>query len=411
MTDVPTLAILLVSIAIYAAALEKDRKGLSYLGGISLCLAVFASYQVMVFVPLVFIYALMKKRLNIHIILSLSIPILALSTWLLTVYALYDSFPLIKSSLESTVGSISGQMMRGLALKIIILKIVIILAFVGSSMMFLLPTYHIIRGSLRKFSAGLSATALLCFPVIFKLAGYSFYENLFLSVFVALGIQTLYTAIQANLKSENRSRGIFLLLWMLTVLGYCIFVLAFGAARYLLPMLVPIVLVIVNGAEWDFSNRRNRVIISCAVSLSVLFGAASAYSDYRYADTYRDFAGEIKTFRSKKGGSFDIWYIGVWGTPYYMRKANSKPLTYYSDDPRKGDFIVVPVVQMFWKPSKPLRRRMQQYAEIRYESKFPLRLFNRLSHAGFYCQDFGLLPFSVSQEPNEIFLIFEVISD
>jgi hypothetical protein len=198
---------------------------------------------------------------------------------------------------------------------------------------------------------------------------------------------------------------------MLTVLGYCIFVLAFGAARYLLPMLVPTVLVIINGTEWDFSNSRNRIIISCAVSLSVLFGAASAYSDYRYANTYSNFAEEIKAFRSNKGGSSDIWYIGLWSTPYYMGNAGSKPLPYYSNDPGKGDFIVVPLMQMFWKPSKELRRRMQQYTEIRYESKFPLRLFNKLSHAGFYGQDYGLLPFSFSWESNEIFLIFEVISD
>jgi 4-amino-4-deoxy-L-arabinose transferase-like glycosyltransferase len=414
MADVPTLAFLLLSMALYADSLEKGRKGLSYLGGISLCLAVFTSYHVMAFVPLVFIYAAMKKRLNIHTVLSLSIPVIVLLSWLLVVYALYDTVFLFKNAPESTQSNISGYIRVNLILEVMKKKIIYIIALVGSSVMFLLPAYHIIRGSFLKFIAGMSLTTLLCYSVVFKLTGYSLYENVFLSSLVALGILSLYSVVSALIRKvtvSNRARNVFLLLWVLAVMGYCIFVFTFGAARYVLPLFVPIVLVIINGAAWDFSNWRNRVVISCAVSLSVLFGYACAYSDHRYADTYRNFADEIKDFRSNASNTFDVWFIGEWGMLYYMDRANSKVLSADSNAPKKGDFVIVPEIPRLWTPSKLVTQRLRFYADRQYSSMFPLRIFNRKSHAGFYSHKNGLLPFSISREPDEVFVIYEVFID
>lgn len=55
-----------------------------------------------------------------------------------------------------------------------------------------------------------------------------------------------------------------------------------------------------------------------------------------------------------------------------------------------------------------MRMRLDAYANRDYRSPLPLRLFNRKSNAGFYCHLWGVLPFAISRESDEVFTILKV---
>jgi len=201
-----------------------------------------------------------------------------------------------------------------------------------------------------------------------------------------------------------------LLFWAFIVIVYNIVVLPFGAARYMLPALPPMLLILVNAKPGLGSEsvvlKTTGVILACAL----VFGWMSSYSDYRYAQTYQDFAQEAKIFRSESAGTGTVWYIGRWGMQYYMEKEGFPMLSADSHELKKGDFLIVPEMPRFWQPSPDVLKRLKTYATREFVSPVPLRLFNRRSNAGFYEHQWGLLPFSFSRAPDEYFQIVEVTS-
>ena len=95
---------------------------------------------------------------------------------------------------------------------------------------------------------------------------------------------------------------------------------------------------------------------------------------------------------------------------HYLDKEGCKPLSPNVIEPRKGDYVIIPEMPRFWEPVPGLTGRMKIFASREFSSKLPLRLFNRRSNAGFYAHYWGLLPFSFSREPDELFQIWEVVS-
>jgi hypothetical protein len=168
-------------------------------------------------------------------------------------------------------------------------------------------------------------------------------------------------------------------------------------------------MLLINDPAWSFATRTNRIAISCVLCGSLLFALASAFSDVKYADTYRDYAAAVKEFRASKGNSFDVWYIGEWGMRYYMEKVGAKYLHDNLNEPVMGDYVAIPEMPRLWIPSPAVQNRMAPFAEKSYSSWLPLRLFNRRSQAGFYCNAWGMLPFSFSYEPDEVFLLYKIV--
>jgi hypothetical protein len=94
---------------------------------------------------------------------------------------------------------------------------------------------------------------------------------------------------------------------------------------------------------------------------------------------------------------------------YYMDRAGARYLHADSTAPVRGDLVVIPEMPRFWAPSLQLRGRLAPRGSQRHVSPIPLRLFNARSHAGFYAQFVGMLPFAVSGQPDEVFQILEVV--
>jgi len=413
MTDLPTLAFLLLGMACLFDGLENGSAKMSYLGGISLALSVFCSYQMLAFPPLIFLYALWRRKLTLHTFVGIALPYACLLAWLLAIYAVYDVFPVLKSKVTGTSGDMGGMIKRGFGAEAIFKKGFSALALIGATGIFVLPLHYGLKRIMGRFLLLFTVLLPLSYLATFKITRYSFNASLAFSCFVALGVLTVLTLVwtvwQRAEKGEKTRRDVFLLVWFFCVLGYATLLLPFSAARYILPLFPPMLMLMTSDPAWQAATSGRRIAVWSVLAASLLFGAASAFSDYKYADSYRQFAAKVKQIRSDAGNAFDVWYIGEWGMHYYMDKAGARYLHRDSNEPKAGDYVVLPDMPRMWRPSLPLQYRLSLKGEHRYASWFPLRLFNRRSDAGFYCHAWGMLPFAVSNEPDEVFTVLQVV--
>lgn len=415
MTDMPTLAFLLWGIASYGEWFAGGSRRSCYVGGVALTLAVFSSYQMLAFVPLIGGYALYRRRVDRHLLISLALPITMLAAWLLAIYQRYDIFPLLKSRIGGSHASIGEEISKGLRGRNLLNKSLASIAFFGASLLWALPLHHLLCRTLGWFLAGLGILTPLCWLLTSGLVDYSPLQRGGVAFFLALGCMAVATFVriirQRQRAGEPVGEQLFLLCWVLLVLAYIMLLFPFGSARYLMPALPPALLLLAGERRWSEGVALRPVLTRVILCGSLLFGLAAAAADYRFAGVYREFAGEMQRLRAQYNNSLDVWYIGEWGMHYYLRRGGARYLHSTSNAPRLGDYVVIPEMPPLWGPAEELRPRLAVDVAWKYSSPLPLRLFNRRSHAGFYAHFWGMLPFAFSREPDEVFTILRVAQD
>lgn len=413
MTDVPSLAFLLLGIAFFLDGLESGSRLMTSYGSAALTLAVFSSYQMSAFILLLLLYARFRGKITLQTSAAIFIPLLILLVWLFLVYNMYGVFPLLKSSLTVPEVSIRDLVMEGLVTKNIFKKIFTNFAFIGAGMIWIIPLQYALNRDLCRFWLIYSPLVIVSYMVGINLVDYSFSRTLLLSALVSLGVLTVIKLVsivwQRKSEDENVGRDTFLLLWVLCVFGYCNFLFPFGAARYLLPAFPPILMILFSDQIWQKIGRVKSLRVNVMLCCAVLFALMSAFSDYKYAGCYRDFTEFSKVLFAAESKTSTVWYIGEWGMHYYMEKAGARYLYANSNEPLPGDYIIIPEMTNLWLPSQQLKIRWAYAFRSSYSSWLPLRLFNMRSNAGFYSDNIGLLPFAFSFEPDEVFTVFKIV--
>ncbi|TAN40598.1 MAG: hypothetical protein EPN25_07000 [Nitrospirae bacterium] len=410
MTDVPMTAFLILSVVAFYTGLEDSPGKLIGASG-ALVAALFVSYQSLLFFPLFFYYAWLRRRLDLRVVLSLLVPVLLLLLWFFLVYRHHGLLPLIRTRIGGAGADILSEIRRGALLQVMVGKAVFTVSALGGSAAFVMVYYHVISGSVRRFSAEIAGLTLLFFLLVMQTVAYPAAGKILLAALAALGVLSIREVVRVCRRSSGPAEGpqtLFLTAWFFTVLAYDLLLMPFGAVRYLLPALPPLLLLLLNGPLHGAAAVKRPVFTAAVLILSAAFGLASAVSDYHYAKVYREFAEEVKTFRQARAGSVTIWYIGEWGMRFYMDRAGAHYLFEMSEEPKKGDFVVTPEMPRQWLPSLQVQSRLLLYATRNYDPVLPLQLFNSQAHAGFYGHFWGLLPFSFSPAPCESFKIWEV---
>jgi hypothetical protein len=196
---------------------------------------------------------------------------------------------------------------------------------------------------------------------------------------------------------------IFLGLWFFGILLINSFMVG-GAARYntlFTPILVIYYFLLIFN---HISKKRiNHFLIIVFISTFFL-GVLLSYADYQYAQTYKKFVDSFQ----KRYNAKEVWFLGHHGYQYYMEKKGYIPLPANNDTPKKGDLIVKAGIPSPRKIIPELKKRMTLIEEVEYNSKYPIRIHNPESHAGFYTYGAGFLPFSISNTPLEKFKIYIV---
>jgi hypothetical protein len=408
MTDVATLCFLLGAVACFLKMRDSESMAISFLGGGMLTLAIFSSYQMLAFLPLLAAFTLFDRGIKRYRVASLLIPVVLMGLWLYLVYSRYGIFPGLASKTDV---SIANEISRGFNLAAFQGKAIYILASAGLMTLFPL-VLNLMERSTRRFQLwALLGLSFAFYPLLFSLDDYSSLERACLAFIMASGVLTLTLTIQQTVRGivQPTDRAVNLLLfgWIVIVLAYNLFVMPFGAARYLLPLFPPLFLLLLQPKE--FVKRPRRVPVVVLLVCSFLFGLTTAVSDYSYAGSYRKMAAEVAAFKQQESKNTTFWYIGEWGMRIYFDRAGIKYLLADSKQPKAGDYIIIPEMPRFWVPSGQVQSRTTVAYSKSFSSGLPIRLFNRRSNAGFYCHLWGYLPLALSSEPDEVFTILKVV--
>ncbi|MGO9258596.1 MAG: ArnT family glycosyltransferase [Bryobacteraceae bacterium] len=197
-------------------------------------------------------------------------------------------------------------------------------------------------------------------------------------VFPALVPGAILVAWRGALGSRRAPDVLFLLAWI--GIFFCCAAVAFpaGAARYLLPMAAPVVLL---------ASRlpRRWVAAGFAAQLALALGLAAV--NYQHWDGVRRFAERVHA----AAGDARVWVNGEHGLRFYCEHDGALPLT-RTQTLRPGDILVTSELSRSFEamaPTVPLFEAVIRPA-------IPLRLIGLESHSGYSTVQKGFWPFGIS---------------
>ncbi|MBU1147425.1 MAG: glycosyltransferase family 39 protein [Candidatus Omnitrophica bacterium] len=381
MLDIALLGFFLASIALFVHGADKDDNRLLFLSVILISCAIFIKYSGLMLIPILAVYSLLYRRRKGLIFLL--IPISFFILWNVHNLMIYG---------ESIFLSAVSMKLKEYFFNNISIRVFAFLSFLsGTSIisLFLIPSLLNSKRDLIVLTASLPIG--FC-PFLARKAflGYSLFEKTMLTFLFIVSLYIILKIVATFLKPHNKD-NIFLSIWFFILLFFTIFS-QFIAARFALLLFPPMFLIIYN------QMLRKRIIaffLILAFSLSTIL----AIGDYHFAGVYRNVFSGLKKSMSETD---QLHYLaGDWGYRYYARKAGCR----IAVEPKAGDIFIMPKDQPI--PYLNIRKR---YLEKIYESGHKKTLINRLEyfsnavlhdrdmHAGFYCNDWGLLPFSLSMQ-------------
>jgi len=166
-------------------------------------------------------------------------------------------------------------------------------------------------------------------------------------------------------------------------------------ARTVLFVLPPVIFALAEALEARARAPRREL---AALAVSVPLSLALAAVDARYAGAQREMAERAAGFA--QGGR--VWSAGHLGLRYYLERAGAEPVDWALVRP--GDAVVSSATNSaLGRPPRPIPARVDT---VDVDEPIPLRLISLgRDEAGFYSSIGGFLPFTVSREPVERFIV------
>lgn len=348
----PTLAFLLLGAALYL----RER---FLAGGIFLALAGFAALQALALPPILLLsYACRRTYPPRAAWAAAAAPFLLLGAWQALQFVLIHRLPF-----AVLLGYMTGPTFGKLSLKGT--NALVLLQHLGV-LVTLLP--------LSRLRPLLLVPGLLAAVLV---PGYPWWERVLLLVFVSLGIHALLWLWNV------RNSEPFLASWCLLYFAFALVAFFAGAARYLLPLVVPMVLLVVRQCA-----TRPRWL-ALALAFNTFLGLNFSLAAYEFARLYPQ-------LQPPPGATFLV--NGEWGFRYYMVQQGGRMLQ-HSSVPLPGEWIVSSEMSLAANYGS-LAEALAVPLEVKdLAVHSPLRLLDRYAHSGFSSETFGLLPFSFSSRP------------
>jgi hypothetical protein len=209
---------------------------------------------------------------------------------------------------------------------------------------------------------------------------YPSWQRVMLVAFLILGLETVLW-----LSSQVREQPL-LSLWCLAYFAFALIAFFAGAARYLMPLAVPLAILFVR------QNGDRGWRLWATLLIGAVLGLNLALADYELARVYAALPSPAGT---------DFLVDGEWGFRYTMTRRGGQPIE-PSSEARPGEWIVKSdlIGADFRSPAEALAVNMES-RDLRIRT--PFRVIDRdsrvYSHSGFESSGFGLLPFSFSNGP------------
>jgi hypothetical protein len=347
-TDVPFVALWLLSIALYVFAVDRKSIQLLIASSIAMAFTALAAYQSILLVPILFLYGRKWRAARF----AAFTPIAALLAW-----NLFE-----RLSTGATPAGVLANYMTTYGLQVFAQKLKSAVALTGHLAWLVFPTLWIIP-------------ALYGIPFAAAAAFYDLNPLFWGSIAAGTGI-LIWCA--------RRWRE-FLAQWVLIFFAGALVIFFAGSARYLLPIALPIAIL----ATQRIGPRLLAVSVACGFALSL----ALAIVNYQHWNGYRQFARSLESDTESKRA----WVNGEWGLRYYFESEGGLPL-------HQGQAIHPGELLVSSKLSYPIPFTsgggvLAPVAQRTITSSIPLRIVALNGRAAYSTTMLGLRPFDISLEP------------
>ncbi len=402
MTDLPTLAFWLAAVACFLWAAERRSVSLYTSSAFFQFAAMFTSYQSIALTPLLAFYHLRKRTGERGWLFLLPAPLL-MASWFVMNYLHYHRWLLV-----DTMGFVRSRHAGTLAAYWT--KILAALEYQGWLILF--PFFFLCvfaRGLRGRLLAG--ATLLAVYLAQFQVPNYRLVDKTIFVVGLVTGIfiaSRMGRLLLDSLPRRENPLGMapedaqFLGLWYFGVIAYCVLVFTEGSARYVLPLLPPVLicyfrqLEVIEVTEYRRSSRPilgSAMLASGSLVLTLAWGLALSHADLEFARIYPRAARDF----SRVTGGMTSYFAGEWGFRYYFSRAGARQLPTDESMVRGGSYLARPRLALPYEIPADLREMTMPVQSLTYEPSTPLRILDKQTPAGFYSTGWGLIPFSISR--------------
>lgn len=367
--DVPLLAFWLASVALWVRAVDGGSRRVLAFAGAAMVLAVMTAYQAAVLVPILALYLWQKRR-----------------GWLAG-WAAIAAVPVVMLGWQvwerMSSGSLPATVLAGY-----------------------LQQYGLqqVEAKLRNAAALLSHLGWVVFPAltVVSLRQLPRVAWLAVGVFAACGlmldVNPLFWASWAvgalvllwcatHLRTDEDTR--FLSAWVLIFFAASLLLFFAGSARYLLPLVAPVALLVTR----VIPDRRTWLAAGVAAQLIVSLGLA--WVNYKHWQGYRVIEQQVA--RDARGHR--LWINGEWGLRFYAEADGGLPVL-RGQAFRPGDVMVAS--RLAYPVALPASASSAPLGEWGITSRVPLRLIGLGVRSGYSTASLGLRPFDVSQAPLDV---------
>ncbi len=402
MCDTMMLAFWVWAVFFWIEGLERQSQTRLFVAAVLIALGSLTKYFGMCLVPLLLVYALLKRCQARTWLPWLGLPVVVLALYQWWTHQLYGKGLLLNAAAYATNLRVGGALPA---------KLLAGLAFTGGCIILVLLAAPLLwgkRGLVIGAGAGVLAGLLLAtlkkageFPLADEHGvNWSYIVQLSLCAVGGLGVLAL---AGADLLEHKTPDSALLCLW---TAGVFIFACAINwtvSGRNILPMLPAVACLVVRRLEArQIAPRPKAVWLAIPAGVSLVVGLAAARADYVLAVSARDTARLLH--RELSATAANVWFEGHWGFQYYMEQLGGRAVDRNNLVFTKGDAIILPVSNSYLFPLPGDVAALVSRREVpasRYISTL-----NADSGAGYYSDGWGPLPFVFGRVPPDVYLVF-----
>jgi len=401
MADVPALALLLGGIAPFANDERRPTRSVALVAGALLGLAALTKYQGMLGLAVVAAAALRDRGRRAALVWCVAAFLLVFGAWFVLGIATHGS-PHFLDTIRR-----GGQTPGGWHL---VRRAVSSMTFSIGALVSLFALIPVLAFGTRRAAAivkaTLAAAALGCFlylvvkPAHAELAGLTARD----AVLAALLFLVAFVGMALSARAV-RGEPPILLCWAAVVPIYVVLCGQWVAVRYLLPGLLPIVILMVRGIEASpLAERRRRQLFAAAAVATGAIGLTVAEAESHVSRFARDGVADALTL--VPAGS-RVLFDGHWGFQYYMEKRGVRALEIGVDDLRSGDYVIA-AEQTHGLNLADYPGVFSLVKVLDAPPGVPIVTMARRANAGFHADLHGILPFAISTEPPDRIAVVRV---